>query len=80
RRFLREVEETKKRGYAIDDEEYMNGVRAISAPLQISSLPPAAIWVVGFISSLHGQKMEGVISEVRKTAQEISYSMKDHLR
>ncbi len=80
RRFLREVEETKKRGYAIDDEEYMNGVRAISVPLQIPHLPPAAIWVVGFTSSLHPQKMEGVISEIRKTAQEISLSLKEHPR
>lgn len=80
RRFLREVEETKRRGYAIDDEEYMNGVRAISAPLQIPSLPPSAIWVVGFTSSLNPQKMEGVISEIRKAAQEISNSLKDHIR
>ncbi len=80
KKFLREVEETKKRGYAIDDEEYMNGVRAVSAPLQIPSLPPSAIWVVGFASSLDEQKMEEVISEIRKTAQEISHSMKDHIR
>jgi len=80
RRFLKEVEETKKRHYAVDDEEYMNGVRAVSAPIQVPFLPPAAIWVVGFTSSLNDQKMEKVISEIRKTAQEISHSMKDQLR
>jgi DNA-binding IclR family transcriptional regulator len=80
RRFLKEVEEAKKRNYAIDDEEYMNGVRAVSAPIQVPFLPPAAIWVVGFTSSLTDQKMEKVISEIRKTAQEISHSMKEKLR
>jgi len=80
RRFLKEVEEAKKRTYAIDDEEYMNGVRAVSAPIQVPFLPPAAIWVVGFTSSLTDQKMEKVISEIRKTAQEISHSMKEKLR
>jgi IclR family KDG regulon transcriptional repressor len=80
KKFFKEVEETKKRGYAIDDEEYMLGVKAIAAPIQTSSSPPAAIWVVGFTSSLNDQKMEKVILEIRKTAKEISDSMRDHVR
>ena len=75
KKFFKEVEETKKRGYAIDDEEYMLGVKAVAAPIQTSSPPPAAIWVVGFTSSLNDQKMEKVILEIRKTAQEISHAM-----
>jgi IclR family KDG regulon transcriptional repressor len=80
KKFFKEVEETKKRGYAIDDEEYMLGVKAIAAPIQTSSSPLAAIWVVGFTSSLNDQKMEKVIFEIRKTAKEISDSMRDHVR
>ena len=80
KKFFKEVEETKKRGYAIDDEEYMLGVKAIAAPIQTSSSPLAAIWVVGFTSSLNDQKMEKVILEIRKTAKEISDSMRDHVR
>jgi DNA-binding IclR family transcriptional regulator len=79
KKFFKEVEEAKKRGYAMDDEEYMLGVKAIAAPIQTSSPPLAAIWVVGFTSSLNDQKMEKVISEIQKTAQEISRSMKGHL-
>ena len=80
KKFFKEIEETKKRGYAIDDEEYMLGVKAIAAPIQTSSSPLAAIWVVGFTSSLNDQKMEKVILEIRKTAKEISDSMRDHVR
>ena len=80
KKFFKEIEETKKRGYAIDDEEYMLGVKAIAAPIQTSSPPLAAIWVVGFTSSLDDQKIEKVISEIRKTTQEISHSMRDHVR
>ncbi|MBS3921030.1 MAG: IclR family transcriptional regulator [Deltaproteobacteria bacterium] len=76
KKFFREVEEAKEKGYAIDDEEYLVGVRAIAAPIQMSSLPPAAIWAVGFTSSLNDQKMEGVIPEIQKTAREISHSIK----
>jgi DNA-binding IclR family transcriptional regulator len=75
KKFFKEVEETKKKGYAIDDEEYMLGVKAIAAPIQTSSSPLSAIWVVGFTSSLNDQKMEKVVSEIRKTAQEISHAM-----
>jgi IclR family transcriptional regulator, KDG regulon repressor len=80
KQFLKEVEETKKRGYAIDDEEYLSGVRAVAAPVQTASLPPAAIWVVGFTSSFNDQKMERVILEIRKIAQEINRSVRDHGR
>jgi DNA-binding IclR family transcriptional regulator len=75
KKFFKEVEETKKKGYAIDDEEYILGVRAIAAPIQTSSAPLAAIWVVGFTSSLNDQKMERVIAEIKKTVEEISQSV-----
>jgi DNA-binding IclR family transcriptional regulator len=80
KKFLKEVEEARKRGYAIDDEEYMLGVRAIAAAIQTTSPSLAAIWVVGFTSSLNEQKMERVIQEIRNTAQEITQSTRDHVR
>lgn len=75
KKFLKEVEETKKRGYAIDDEEYLLGVRAVAAPVRTISHAPVAIWAVGFTSSLHDQKMEMAISEIRLAAQEISHAI-----
>jgi DNA-binding IclR family transcriptional regulator len=75
KKFVREAEETKKRGYAIDDEEYMLGVRAIAAPIQTASSPLAAIWVVGFTSSLDDQKVKTVIREIQKTTQEINQAL-----
>ena len=78
KQFLKEIEETKKKGVAIDNEEYMVGVRAVAASIQTVSPPPAAIWVVGFTSSLNDQKMEKVILKIRKATQEISHSLKNH--
>ena len=75
KKFLKDVEEAKRMGYAIDDEEYLIGVRAIAVPIQTASLPPAAIWVVGFTSNLNDQKMEKIILEIQNTAQGISHSM-----
>ncbi len=80
KKFMKEIEEARKKGYAIDDEEYMLGVRAIAAAIQTASPSLAAIWVVGFTSSLNEEKMERVILEIRNTAQEITQSMRDHVR
>ena len=71
RQFLREIEQVKEKGYAIDDEEYIQGVRAIAAPLVFPSSPPAALWVVGFTSTLDDQKVKTVIREIQEAVQEI---------
>jgi IclR family transcriptional regulator, KDG regulon repressor len=75
RQFLKEVEQVRKQGYAVDDEEYMAGVRAVAAPLPWASSPPAALWVVGFSSALVDQKIKAVIREIQETAQEIKRSL-----
>ena len=71
KQFLKEVGKAKEDGYAIDDEEYIPGARAIAAAVPSPSFPPAAIWVVGFTSTIDDQKIETVISEIRKTAREV---------
>jgi len=79
KRFLREVEETRRRRYAIDNEEYILGVTAVAAAIQTTSLPPAAIWVAGFTPGFSEPKMEKVILEIQKAAREINRLLKDRL-
>lgn len=52
KRFMEEVEQATSLGYAIDDEEYLRGVRAVAAPLLRYGQAIGAIWIVGFSSSL----------------------------
>jgi len=75
RQFLREIEKVRKQGYAVDDEEYIPGVRAVAAPLIFASSPPAALWAVGFTSTMDDHKMKTVIREIRETVQEIKQSL-----
>jgi IclR family transcriptional regulator, KDG regulon repressor len=74
RQFLREIEKVKAQGYAVDDEEYIPGVRAVAAPLVFRSSPPAALWVVGFTSTLDDQKVKTVIREIQVAVREIKES------
>jgi len=79
KQFLKEVRKAREKGYAIDQEEYILGVRAVAAPIQAAPLPPAAIWVVGFTSTLDDKKLGIVIGEIQKTVQEISHLVKTSL-
>jgi DNA-binding IclR family transcriptional regulator len=71
RQFLREIEKVKDQGYALDDEEYIPGVRAVAVPLVFPSSPPAALWVVGFTSTLDDQKVKIAIRGIQEAVQEI---------
>ena len=75
KQFLKEVARAKETGYAIDNEEYILGVRAIAASIRSTPRAPAAIWVVGFTSTLDGRRTEKVLSEIQKTAHEINQSL-----
>jgi len=70
--YLDEIRMVEKNRYAIDDEEYISGVRAVAAPVRNDGRLAAAIWVVGFKPSLGGDKMDAVIRETKKTANAIS--------
>jgi IclR family transcriptional regulator, KDG regulon repressor len=71
-RYLREIERTKKSGYAVDDEEYIQGVRAVAAPIRAAGRPMAAIWVVGFTQSISSEKLAIVAGETKRAAEAIA--------
>jgi DNA-binding IclR family transcriptional regulator len=70
--FLKEIEKTKSQGYAVDLEEYLMGMRAIAALIYSGHFPVAAIWIVGFTSSMSDEKLPYMIESLKNTAEEIS--------
>lgn len=74
---LEELEKVRKQGYAIDDEEYYEGIRCMAAPVRAGGKVVAAISVTGSIFSL---KMERIEKELKylviKTAESISAELK----
>lgn len=71
-RYMEEVHKARDCGYALDDEEYIQGVRAVAAPIHTPGRQISAIWVVGFTQSMKVEKMTAIAIETKRAAEEIS--------
>jgi len=58
--YLAELERVRSRGYAIDDEEYLSGIRAAAVALHNRRGLPMAIWVVGIASNMGLRRLQQV--------------------
>lgn len=76
-KFIKEITEIRKMGYALDDEEYISGVKAVAAPINGEGTLESAIWVVGFKPSMGNEKIKLVITEILKTADAIRKKIKE---
>jgi DNA-binding IclR family transcriptional regulator len=74
--YRKAVEEAGISGYALDDEEYILGVRAAAALIDAPVPVPAAIWVVGFKTDLAGSTMEILGTAARAAAGAIAEDLK----
>jgi DNA-binding IclR family transcriptional regulator len=70
--YYQELRRVRKMGYAVDDEEYILGVRAVASPIMGLGQLMSAIWVVGFKASLDEEMMKDIITMTRKAAEDIS--------
>ena len=75
--YYQELRRVRKMGYAIDDEEYILGVRAVASPIVGLGQLMSAIWVVGFKASLDEEKMKTLITMTRKAAKDISLRIQE---
>jgi len=77
--YLKELQRTREEGVAIDDEEYIEGVRAIAGFVETPFPPLAAIWIVGFSSSFTHSKINALVPPLKKALKEISLALKNGL-
>lgn len=66
--YLAELDIVRKQGYAVDNEEYLPGVKAVAVALGNQRGLPLAIWVVGFADSITGGVIETIAAETQRTA------------
>ena len=77
--YFKELRQVRKKGYAVDDEEYIPGVRAVASPLTGLGQLRSAIWAVGFKASLDDKKMQTLAGETQKAAKTISRRIQEQL-
>ena len=77
--YFKELKKVSAQGFAVDDEEYILGVRAVAAPLMGLGQLRSAIWIVGFKASLDENKMKTLTGETHQAAQEISRRIQQQL-
>ncbi|MBV9414973.1 MAG: IclR family transcriptional regulator [Solirubrobacterales bacterium] len=72
----RELERVRRAGYALDDEEFMEGIRGAAAPVfDDSGRLVAAVLVSALAPSLHPPRLEVVASAVAAAARAISAAL-----
>jgi DNA-binding IclR family transcriptional regulator len=69
--YLKELARVRREGYAVDDEEYLPGVRAVALSIGNHRGLSLALWAVGFAGSMDRQRMPGIVREVQETAEKL---------
>ncbi len=77
--YFKELQRVRAQGYAVDDEEYIIGVRAVASPLTGLGQLRSAIWAVGFKANLDEKKMRALVGETHRAAQTISRRIQQQL-
>lgn len=67
--YLAELERVRRQGYALDNEEYMPGVKAVAVSIGNYHGIHLAIWVVGFTGFMGKESMPQIIQELVGTAE-----------
>ena len=76
----RALEEVRERGYAVDDEEYDEGVRCVAVAVGPVGSPLAALSVSAPASRMTRQRCGELAPLLRRAASELTDAMRDHVR
>jgi len=77
--YRQELKQVRENGYAVDDEEYIMGVRAVASPLMGLGQLQSAIWAVGFKASLNDSRMKSIAAQTHMAASSISQRIQEQL-
>jgi IclR family KDG regulon transcriptional repressor len=77
RKLFRELKSVKKQGFAIDNEEYYEGIRCVAAPVRAGGQIAASISITGSVFTMTMERINQELKElVMKTAEQISSEMR----
>lgn len=74
--YLKELEKVRKQGYALDNEEELNGVICIGAPVfNYTGYPCGAIWISGPKDRLSDDVVLASAACIKQVAEDISFEL-----
>ncbi len=69
--YLDELAQVRRQGYALDNEEYLAGVRAVAVGLGNHRGLPLAVWVVGFADAMQDDAMAAIAKYTVEAAEKL---------
>jgi DNA-binding IclR family transcriptional regulator len=76
-KYLAELERVSTQGYAIDNEEYIHGIKAVAVALGNRRGLPLAVWVVGLSSTMEPEKIRRITDAVLKTSEKLRSALEE---
>ncbi len=73
--YIDEIATVRQNGYAVDDEEYLPGVRAVAVGVGNHRGLPLALWVVGFAGAMEKAVIPDFIQHIRQSARHLKKIM-----
>jgi len=73
---MRALDDARERGYALDDEEYDDGVRCVAVAVGPVGAPVAAISISGPASRLTKQRCVEFVPQMRRAAGELAGTLR----
>lgn len=70
-----QLEQVRRQGYAVERDEYLDGIWGVAVSLGSAGGLAAALYVVGFTSSLEPGSLDGVVGETLETARRIRQNL-----
>ena len=69
--FLEELRKVREHGFAVDNEEYLPGVRAVAVNVSGGRGLPMALWATGLAGSMHIGRSSPIIPALLRTAKKL---------
>ncbi len=76
-KYMAELSRVRRQGYALDDEEYLPGVKAVAVALGNISGLPLAVWVVGFSGTMSDDRLPGIVEETLAASERLKRMLQE---